>query len=116
MSRLAPRRSVEDTLTAVSALRRFCLALPHAVTPQEARRLERFERLVTDGTPFGERDIDALLSGLRRCWRDRDTRTLRDVAARIPDRLLARDRWLQSFVAAAQSLAAPGGDGGARSR
>ena len=105
MSRSAPKRSVEDTLTTISALRRLCLTLPHAATPEEVRRLERFERLRKSAATLSDGDIDALRIGLRHCWRSRDTETLLDMAARIPGWLLDRDRWLQSFVVAAHTLA-----------
>ena len=57
MSRSAPKRSVEDTLTTISALRRLCLTLPHAATPEEVRRLERFERLRGGAVPLNEEEI-----------------------------------------------------------
>ena len=106
MSRPAPKRSVEDTLTTISALRRLCLALPHAPTLEEVRRLERFQRLRRGAAPLSDDDIDALQTGLRRCWRSRDAGTLLDMAARIPAEFLDRDRWLQSFMVAAQALSA----------
>lgn len=106
MSRPRLTRSVGDTLTTISALRRLCLTLPHAPTPDEARRIERFERLHQAAAPLGQEDIDALRTGLRRCWRSRDAGTLLDMAARIPAEFLDRDRWLQSFMVAAQSLSA----------
>ena len=102
MSRSAPKRSVEDTLTTISALRRLCLTLPHAATPEEVRRLERFERLRRSAVLLNEEDLEALRTGLRQCWRSRDTQTLRQMAARIPAAFLDRDRWLQSFVVAAR--------------
>ena len=103
MTRSAAKRSVEDTLTTISALRQLCLTLPHAPTPAEARRLERFERVREGAVPLNEEDVEALRTGLRQCWRSRDTETLRDMAARIPGGLLERDRWLQSFVVAARA-------------
>ena len=112
MSRPAPKRSAEETLTTISALRRLCLVLPHAPTPEAVRRLERFERLRRGGAPLSDDDIETLRTGFRHCWRRRDAGTLREMAARIPVELLARDRWLQSFVVATQALAA--GRGGAR--
>ena len=105
MSQPRLTRSVGDTLTTISALRRLCLALPHAPTPDEARRIERFERLRQAAAPLGQEDIDDLRTGLRHCWRSRDAGTLRDMAARIPAEFLDRDRWLQSFVVAAHTLA-----------
>jgi hypothetical protein len=104
MSRPKPKRPVEDTLTTVSSLRRLCLALPHATTPAEVRQLDRFERLREGAVPLNEEDLEALRTGLRQCWRSRDTQTLRQMAARIPATFLDRDRWLQSFVVAAQAL------------
>ena len=108
MSRPTPKRPVGDVLSAISALRRLCLTLPHAATPEEVRRLERFERLRTGGAPLSDGDIDAVRTGLRHCWRSRDTETLLDMAARIPGGLLDRDRWLQTFVLAARALSAEG--------
>ncbi len=102
MSRSALKRSVEDTLPTISALRRPCLPLPHAATPEEVQRLERFERLRKGAVPLSDGDIEALRTGLRHCWRSRDIETLLDMAARIPGGLLDRDRWLQSFVVAAR--------------
>lgn len=102
MSQPGLKRSVGKTLMTVSALRRLCLTLPHAPTPREVRRLERFERLRKGGVPLGEGDIDALRTGLRDCWRRQDAGTLREMAPRISSELLERDRWLQSFVVAAR--------------
>ena len=102
MSQPGLKRSVGETLMTVSALRRLCLTLPHAATPEEVRRLERFERLRRSAVPLNEEDLEALRTGLRQCWRSRDTQTLRQMAARIPAAFLDRDRWLQSFVVAAR--------------
>ena len=102
MSRPTPKRSVEDTLTTISALRRFCLALPHAPTPEEVQQLERFERLRRGAAPLRDEDIEALRTGLRHCWRSHETGTLLEMAARIPPDFPERDRWLQSFVVAAR--------------
>jgi len=96
------RRSVGDALRTIASLRTFCLGLPHAPTPAEMRELDRFERLRRAEASPGEEDIGALRTGLRQCWRSRDTQTLRQMAARIPPELLERDRWLQSFVVAAR--------------
>ena len=96
------RRPVGEVLRAISALRKFCLTLPHAATPEEVRRLDRFERLREGAVPLNEEDLEALRTGLRQCWRSRDTQTLRQMAARIPAAFLERDRWLQSFVVAAR--------------
>jgi len=93
---------VGEVLRAISALRKFCLTLPHAATPEEVRRLDRFERLREGAVPLNEEDLEALRTGLRQCWRSRDTQTLRQMAARIPAAFLERDRWLQSFVVAAR--------------
>ena len=102
MSRSTPRRPVGDVLSAISALRRLCLSLPHASTSGEVQRLERFERLREGAVSLNEEDLEALRTGLRQCWRSRDTQTLRQMAARIPAAFLDRDRWLQSFVVAAR--------------
>lgn len=106
MSRPTLTRSVTDTLTTISALRSFCLALPHAPTPLDGRQLERFQGLCQAAAPLSHGDIDALRTGLRHCWRNGEARTFRDVAARIPAELLGRDRWLQSFVVAARAFSA----------
>ena len=106
MSRSAPRRSVEHTLTTISVLRKLCLALPHAPTPEEVRRLERFERLRRGAAPLSGDDVETLRTGLRHCWRSQEIGTLLEMAARIPSELLEWDRWLQSFVVATQALAA----------
>ena len=103
MSRSAPKRSVENTLTTISALRRLCLALPHAPTPLERRHLEQFRCLCQAAAPLSEGDIDVLRTGLRHCWRRGDAGTLRELAPRIPSELLEQDRWLQSFVVAEQT-------------
>jgi len=105
MSRATLKRPVEDVLVTIAALRRLCLTLPHALTPDEARRLDRFERLRQGAAPPSEEDIEALRTGLRHCWRRGDAGTLREIAARIPSDLLDRDRWLQSFMVATHALA-----------
>ena len=106
MSRPTLKRPVGDVLTAISALRRLCLALPHAPTPDERRRLERFERLRGGAAPLRDEDIEALRTGLRHCWLSGNAGTILEMAPRIPSELLERDRWLQSFMVAAQALAA----------
>ncbi len=103
MTRPTQKRSVEDTLTTISALRRLCLSLPHAPTPNERQQLERFESLRRGAAPLRD-DIEALRTGLRHCWRSGNAVTLLEMASRIPSELLERDRWLQSFVVAAQAL------------
>ena len=101
MSQHGLKRSVGETLMTISALRRLCLALPHAPTPYEARQLQRFQRLHQDVAPLNTADIEPLRAGLRHCWRHGDAKALREMIARIPADLLARDRWLQSFAVAA---------------
>lgn len=102
MSQPGLKRSVGETLMTVSALRRLCLTLPHAPTPREVRRLERFERLRRGAASLSGDDVETLRTGLRDCWRSQETGTLLEMAARIPPELLERDRWLQSFVVAAR--------------
>lgn len=96
-------RLVGDVLKSIAALRKLCLTLPHVPTPYEARQLQRFEGLRRGASHLTDEDIDALRSGLQDCWRRRDVETLREMAARVPPELLERDRWLQSFVVAAQA-------------
>ncbi|MBI3028484.1 MAG: hypothetical protein HYY64_03125 [Candidatus Rokubacteria bacterium] len=71
-------------------------------TPDERRRLERFEGLRRGAASLSGDDVDTLRTGLRHCWRSQETGTLLEMAARIPPELLERDRWLQSFVVAAR--------------
>ena len=103
MSEPTLRRPVGDVLRSISALRTFCLALPHAPTPVEIRQIERFERLRRGAASLTGQDIDALRSGLRDCWHRGVTTAFLEMAARIPADLVDRDRWLQSFVVAAQA-------------
>jgi hypothetical protein len=87
-------------LRAVSALRALCLQLPHVATPGEIARLTRFEALVETPERATAHDVDALLAGWSRWWRE-NRRTELSAMARLVDRaLIDSDRRLASFTVA----------------
>jgi hypothetical protein len=92
-------------LATVSALRALCLRLPHVATPAEIDRLKRFDALVGAPEDATERDVEALVAGWSRWWREGRTTELSDMARRLGAALVDSDRRLASFATA--GLAAP---------
>ena len=93
-------QEVAARLATVSALRALCLRLPHLATPAEAERLKRFDALVESPEAAAAADIDALVAGWSRWWREGRTAELSDMARRVDAGLIDSDRRLASFAVA----------------
>ena len=91
---------VTARLNTVSALRALCLRLPHVSTPTEIARLKRFDVLVDAPEHATERDVDALVAGWSRWWREGRTAALSEMARRVDAALVESDRRLASFAVA----------------
>ena len=96
------QRDVAAHLRRVAALRALCLGLPHLPTPAELERLRRFETLLAAPGSATDADIEALVAGCRRWWREGRLDRHADLAGRLPDRVVGRDRRLASFVIGAR--------------
>ena len=91
---------VTARLNIVSALRALSLQLPHVATPTEIAQLKRFDLLIETPERATERDIDALVAGWSRWWREGRTAALSEMARRVDAALLESDRRLASFAVA----------------
>ena len=91
---------VTARLNTVSALRALCLRLPHVPTPTEIARLKRFDALVETPERATEHDVDTLVAGWSRWWRQGCTEKLSEMARRVDAALINSDRRLASFVTA----------------
>jgi hypothetical protein len=99
-------------LATVSALRTLCLRLPHVPTPTEIAQLKRFDLLIERPEQATQRDVEALVAGWSRWWREGRTAALSDMARRIDATLIDSDRRLASFALACLSpTSAPPLDG-----
>jgi hypothetical protein len=93
-----------EAIRKVSTLRTLCLSLPHVPTPAEVSRLRRFDDLVARAESATDADIDALVAGWRRSWRQGDTGRLDEMATRVPTALVESDRRLATYACAAAHL------------
>jgi len=93
-----------EALRKVSALRALCLSLPHVPTPAAISRLRRFDDLVARAESATEADVEALVAGWRRWWREGDTERLHAMATRVPAALVESDRRLATYACAAAHL------------
>jgi hypothetical protein len=91
---------VTARLTTVSALRALCLRLPHVSTPAEIARLTRFDALLETPERTTERDVEALVAGWSRWWREGRRAELSAMARRVDAALIDSDRRLASFAVA----------------
>jgi hypothetical protein len=89
------------TLRKVAALRDLCLALPHVPTPLEQERLTRFDQLASSTAGVSDDDVEALVAGWRRWWREGRSDAIAAMAARLPVSLVDGDRRLATYVVAA---------------
>jgi hypothetical protein len=94
---------VTGRLNAVSALRVLCLRLPHIPAPTEIARLKRFDALVDTPESVTERDVEALVAGWSRWWREARTTDLSRMALRIDAAVIDGDRRLATLAAACLS-------------
>ena len=90
-------------LATVSALRALCLRLPHIATPAEIERLKRFEVLVRAPESATAGDVDALVAGWSRWWREGNTAGLARMVSHIDPALIDADRRLATFATAART-------------
>jgi len=98
---------VAARLAAASALRTLGLRLPHVPTPTEIVRLQRFEALVPAPESATARDLEALVAGWSRWWRQERTAELSDMARRLNPALIDSDRRLASLATACLAVSAP---------
>ena len=91
----------ERAIRRASALRALGLSLPHVPTPAEIARLRRFDELVARPESATDADIEALVTGWRSWWHQRDTERLRTMAPRVPATLVDADRRLATYACAA---------------
>jgi hypothetical protein len=91
---------VTARLRTVSALRALCLRLPHIPTPTETARLKRFDALVETPERATERDVNALVAGWSRWWREGRTAEMSEMARRVDSALINSDRGLASLAVA----------------
>lgn len=96
------RRDAAAALQKVAALRALCLRLPHLPTPIERERLRRFEALVASPRLTTDADIEALVAGWRRWWREGRRDALCAMAERLPAGIVERDRDLAAYLSAAR--------------
>jgi hypothetical protein len=94
-------------LTIVSALRTLCLRLPHVSTPAELTQLKRFDALIHAPDHAGARDVESLVAGWSRWWRDGRKAELRAMARRVDAELIDSDRRLASFAVACSAPPTP---------
>jgi hypothetical protein len=92
----------EATLRAVSGLRELFGALPHLPTDAEMQHLRRFECLTESPASADRNDVEVLLAGWRRWWRNGMIRDLVAMAGRLPADVIECDRRLQSYLEAAR--------------
>lgn len=91
---------VAARLAAASALRTLGVRLPHLPTPTERERLQRFEALVPAPERATERDVEALVAGWSRWWREGRRAELSGMAQRLEAALIDSDRRLASLATA----------------
>jgi hypothetical protein len=92
---------VAARLAIVSALRMLGLRLPHLATPTELERLKRFEALVQAPANATAGDVEALVAGWSRWWREGQRAELAEMARRLDAALVDSDRRLATFATAA---------------
>jgi hypothetical protein len=95
-------QDAEPALRALSGLRELFGALPHLPTEVETRRLRRFDGLVEAPADADHHDVEAVLAGWRRWWRNGMSKDLVAMAGRLPPGLVDADRRLSSYLEAAR--------------
>jgi hypothetical protein len=71
-------------------------------TPTERERLRRFEALAASPHITTDADVEALVAGWRRWWREGRTDALCAMADRLPAGIIERDRDLAAYLSAAR--------------
>jgi hypothetical protein len=95
-------RDADATLRAVSGLRELFGALPHLPTDAEMQHLRRFECLAESPASADRNDVEVLVAGWRRWWRNGMIKDLVAMASRLPVNVIESDRRLQSYLEAAR--------------
>jgi hypothetical protein len=97
----APLADAAPALRRAAQLRTLCLRLPHAPTPLERERLERFAVIETAPHLATADDAEALVAGWRRWWREQRIEPLCEMVRRTPAALIEADRRLAALALAA---------------
>lgn len=92
---------VAATLRRVSALRSLCLRLPHLPTSTEARLFGRFQAIASTPQRAAVADLDALVVGWRRWWREGRYVRLLEMRSRLPPHVIDCHRGLSGLAQAA---------------
>jgi hypothetical protein len=95
-------RDAGPALRALSGLRELFGALPHLPTEVETERLRRFDGLAEAPAHADHHDVEAVLAGWRRWWRNGMSKDLVAMAGRLPPGLVDADRRLSSYLEAAR--------------
>ena len=107
---MSPPADVAPALRKAAQLRALCLRLPHAPTPVERERLDRFMVLTAAPHLATTADADAIAAGWRLWWREQRLEPLREMVRRMPAALIETDRRLVTLAFAAAPPAGPGLD------
>jgi len=95
-------RDADGALRAASGLRELFGALPYLPTEAEMQRLRRFECLTESPGSADRNDVEVLVAGWRRWWRNGMIKDLVTMAGRLPPDIVEHDRRLQSYLEAAR--------------
>jgi hypothetical protein len=95
-------KDAEPALCALSGLRELFGALPHLPTEVETQRLRRFDALADAPGDADHHDVEAVLAGWRRWWRNGMTTDVVKMAHRLPLGLVGGDRRLSTYLEAAR--------------
>ena len=92
-------------IRSVAQLRALFVRLPHVPTPAELARLQRFEVIVADPALAGTEDIESIVAGWRRWWREGRVDQIAAMASAISADLVESDPRLLdlAFVARERS-------------
>ena len=96
------RCSASGCNTSKVNLRELFGALPHLPTEVETQRLRRFDGLADAPAHADQHDVEALLAGWRRWWRNGMSKDLVAMAGRLPLGLVDTGRRLSSYLEAAR--------------
>ena len=95
-------KDAEPAICALGGLRELFGALPHLPTEVETQRLRRFDTLAEAPGDADHHDVEAVLAGWRRWWRNSMTKDLVAMAHRLPSGLVEGDRRLSTYREAAR--------------
>jgi hypothetical protein len=101
-------QDAEPALCALSGLRELFGALPHLPTEVETQRLRRFDAVAEVPEHADHHDVEAVVAGWRRWWRNGMHKDLVAMAHRLPPGLVEGDRRLSTYLQAARLTQAGG--------